>query len=119
MLNPKVNQIIGFIIGSIALYSGYIIVPNLPETYVGWQLFFDQGRSVYPLLITSLYSLVPPGFFLIAIFVYLNKRSYFIFPVMFIGWFLFVSDTVYLIFILVLYWWFNQSVRSRLTGNSD
>ena len=111
----KINQIFGFVIGCIALYSSYIILPSLPEVYNGWQSFFGQEQSVYPLLITALCSSVPLGFLLVAAFVYLNKRSYFIFPIMLIGWFLFVSYTVYLILILVLYWWFKQSAGGHLT----
>ena len=119
MPNLRINEIIGYIIGAIALYSGYIILPNLSEAYAGWQSFFAQDHSAYPLLITALYSTVPLGFLLVAALVYLNKRSHFIFPVMLIGWFVFVSYTVYLILILVLYWWFNQSESRHLTRRSS
>jgi hypothetical protein len=117
--NLKINKIFALIIGAVAFYSGYIILPESSEVYAGWQSFFDQHNSVYPILITSLYSAVPFGFLSVATLVYLNKRSYFIFPVLLIGWFVFISSTVYLVLILVLFWWFKQSSRHHLTRRSS
>ncbi|WP_345552557.1 hypothetical protein [Microbulbifer aestuariivivens] len=119
MLKLEINKIFALIIGAVAFYSGCIILPGLPEAYAGWQSFFDQGNSVYPIIITALYSAVPFGLLTVAASVYLNKRSYFIFPVLIVGWFVFISYTVYLVLILVLFWWFKQSLGRRLTRRSS
>ena len=119
VLNLEINKIFALTIGVVAFYSGYIILPGLPEAYTGWQSFFDQSNSVYPILITGLYSAVPFGFLSVAALVYLNKRSYFIFPLLLVGWFVFISNTVYLVLILVLFWWFKQSLIHHLTRRSS
>lgn len=119
MSNLEINKIFALVIGAVALYSGYIILPGLSEAYAGWQSFFDQGNSIYPILITGLYSAVPFGFVLVAVLVYLNKRSYFIFPLLLVGWFVFISYTVYLVLILVIFWWLKQSSSHHLTRRSS
>ena len=119
MLKLEINKIFALIICAVAFYSGYIILPGLPEAYAGWQSFFDQGNSVYPILITSLYSAVPFGFLSVSSLVYFNKRSYFIFPMLLVGWFVFISYTVYLVLILVLFWWFKPSLSHHLTSRSN
>ncbi len=118
MRNLKIHKIIAFIIGVIAVYSGYIILPGLPDVYTGWLSYFGQSQSPYPIIITFLYSMVPFDFLLVATLVYLDKRYYSIFPVLLICWLFFVSYTVYLVVILVFIWWFKQFLPYFSTRHS-
>ena len=91
---------------AIGLYSLVVVLVSISGVHENARLFFDYGPDLYPILITAATAISPFAFFMIAVLVWLNKRSYAVIPLAIYGYIFFISVSVYGMFAALLYWWF-------------
>ena len=80
-----------------ALYSSYTL---------------DGPPAIYAVLFTSAIAIVPIVFFIISVLSFKNIKSYFIFPLLVYGHFIFFSCSVYLLAALIIWWLFFSKLKA-------